>query len=192
MVLPILTYGQPVLRERGADVPGDSPELQELIDDMIETMHGAHGIGLAAPQIGHSLRLFVVDLSALAEDLEEEYGEVPDYATGPIAVINPEILPLEDAEKTDFEEGCLSIPDIREIVFRPDAVRLRYLDRDFVQQEVEAEGMLARVVQHEFDHINGVLFVDHISALRKRLIQRRLRTMARGEVEAEYPIAVAQ
>ena len=190
MVLPILTYGQPVLRQRAEDVPGDSPELQKLIDDMIDTMHGASGIGLAAPQIGTSMRLFVVDLSALAEDLEEEYGEVPEWATGPMAIINPEILPDTESEHVDFEEGCLSIPDIREVVIRPDLVLLRYLDRSFIEHSVDAEGMLARVVQHEFDHLNGVLFVDHISALRKRLLQRRLKAMARGEVEAEYPIEV--
>ncbi len=190
MVLPILTYGQPVLRQRAEDVPGDSPELQTLIDDMIDTMHGASGIGLAAPQIGTSMRLFVVDLSALAEDLEEEYGEVPEWATGPMAIINPEILPDTESEHVDFEEGCLSIPDIREVVIRPDLVLLRYLDRSFIEHSVDAEGMLARVVQHEFDHLNGVLFVDHISALRKRLLQRRLKAMARGEVEAEYPIEV--
>lgn len=189
MILPIYTYGQPVLRQRAAEIEGDSPELQALIDNMIETMRGATGLGLAAPQVGQALRLFVVDLSGLAEDLaEENEGVVPDYAMGPLVFINPEIVLDEDSERVDWEEGCLSIPDLRETVWRPDRLRVRYQDRAFETHEVVAEGSLARVIQHEFDHVDGVLFVDHISPLRKRLLQRRLKAMARGEVEAEYPI----
>ena len=189
MVLPIYTYGQPVLRAQAVDVEGDSPEFQRLVDDMVETMHGATGIGLAAPQVGEGLRLFVVDLSGLAEDLAEENGgEVPDYALGPIVFVNPEVVLDEDSDRVDAEEGCLSIPDLRESVWRPDRIRVRFFDRAFEPHTLEAEGMLARVIQHEFDHIDGVLFVDHLSPLRKRLLQRRLKAMARGEVEAEYPI----
>ena len=189
MVLPIYTYGQPVLRERAEPVDGDSPELQQLVDDMIETMHVATGIGLAAPQVGTPLRLFVVDLSGLADDLAEDNGgEVPDYATGPIAFLNPEIVLDEDSDRVDHEEGCLSIPDLREVVWRPDRIRIRYLDRTFAPRELEAEGTFSRVIQHEFDHIDGVLFVDHLSPIRRRLLQRRLRAMARGDVEADYPI----
>jgi len=189
MILPIYTYGQPVLREQAIDVEGDSPDLQALIDDMIETMHGATGLGLAAPQVGKALRLFVADLSGLAEDLAEENdGVVPDYAQGPLVFINPEVVLDEDSDRVDWEEGCLSIPDLRETVWRPDRIRIRYQDRDFSMHEREVDGSLARVIQHEYDHVEGVLFVDHISALRKRLLQRRLKAMARGEVEAEYPI----
>jgi peptide deformylase len=189
MVLPIYTYGQPVLRQRAEEIEADSPELQTLIDDMVETMHGATGIGLAAPQVGRALRLFVIDLSGLAEEIAEAYGgEVPDYAAGPLALLNPVVEPLADAERVDFEEGCLSIPDLREVVYRPDAVRVRFLDRAFAEQQIEAGGMLARVVQHELDHLDGVLFVERVSPLRRRLLQRRLRAMSRGEVEAEYPI----
>ncbi|MFN3597399.1 MAG: peptide deformylase [Rubricoccaceae bacterium] len=191
MILPIYTYGQPVLRARGAAIEADSPELQRLIDDMIETMHHAAGIGLAAPQIGQALRLFVVDLSGMAEDLAEELGHVPAYAQGPLVFINPEVTPLPESPRDEYEEGCLSIPDIREVVVRPERVRVRFLDRHFQPREIEAEGLLARVVQHENDHVNGVLFIDYLSPLRKRLLGRRLREMARGRVEADYPLAPA-
>ncbi len=189
MILPIQPYGSAALRETTVPVAEDSPELQRLLDDMVETMHGASGIGLAAPQVGRRERLFVVDLSAMAEELHEELGEVPPWARGPAAFINPELIEDEGAEACQVEEGCLSIPDVRESVERPERIRVRYLDRDFQPREVEAGGMLARVVQHEFDHLNGVLFVDHLSALKRRLLQRRLRAIARGEVEADYPMA---
>lgn len=197
MVLSIYTLGQPVLRQETVLVEADSPELQQLIDDMIETMHGASGIGLAAPQVGRTERLFVVDLSHLADDLMEDLGltdpaDLPTWARGPQAFINPEIEPVEPDVTSEFEEGCLSIPDLREDVTRPDSVRVRYLDRHLAEQEVLATGMLARVVQHENDHLDGVLFVDHLSPLKKRLLKRRLRRMAEGDVEADYPLAIPQ
>ena len=192
MVLPIYTYGQPVLRQRAEPVARDSPELQRLIDDMIETMIGATGVGLAAPQVGQSLRVFTVDLTPFIDDLTaEQDGELPSFALRPFAILNPVVEDLPDAEPEGYEEGCLSIPDVREMVVRPNRIRLRYLDRAFVPQEVVATGMFARVVQHELDHLDGVLFTDHLSALRRRLLQRRLRAMVRGDVEAEYPIAPA-
>lgn len=195
MVLPIYTYGQPVLRERAEPVDPfasdfDADAFRQLLDDMVETMHEASGIGLAAPQVGQSLRVFVIDLAPYAEDIAEDHdGMVPDWAQGPLALVNPEILPHPDAEDEAFEEGCLSIPELREEVIRPEAVNLRFLDAEtFEPVEMIANGMLARVVQHELDHLDGVLFVDHLSGLRKRMIRRRLRRMAEGEVEAEYPI----
>ena len=191
MILPIYTYGQPVLREPAAAVEGDSPELQALIDDMIETMHGADGVGLAAPQIGRSLRLFVIDVSGYADEIGEELGEVPSWAEGPLVVINPEITVPDDAEPSDFEEGCLSIPDVRETVSRPDRLTVRFLDRHFAPREIAAGEFFARVVLHENDHLDGVLFTDKLSALRKRLLGRRLRAMQRGDVEADYPLAPA-
>ena len=192
MVLPIYAYGQPVLRERAAEVEGDSPELQALIDDMIETMHAAHGVGLAAPQVGRGLRLFVADLSPYADDVAEDHGgEVPPWARGPLVLINP-VLELDEAsDKVDVEEGCLSIPDLREVVWRPDALVVRYLDRDFEPQELPAEGHLARVIQHEADHLDGVLYLDYLSPLRQRLLRRRLRAIARGEAEADYDLVFA-
>ena len=192
MILPIYAYGQPVLRERAAEVEADSPELQTLIDDMVETMHAASGVGLAAPQVGRSLRLFVADLSPYADELAEAGGgEVPAWARGPLVFINPELALDEGSGEVDMEEGCLSIPDLRETVWRPDGLTVRYLDRHFRPQELPAVGQLARVVQHEADHLDGVLYLDHLSPLRRRLLQRRLRAIARGEAEAEYELAFA-
>ena len=190
MVLPIYAYGQPVLRERAAEVEADSPELQALVDDMIETMGVARGAGLAAPQVGKALRLFVADLTSYADDLADENdGVVPDYATGPLVFINPELVVADDAPEVEMEEGCLSIPDLRESVWRPDELRIRFLDRHFEAQDWPVTGPLARVVQHEADHLDGVLYLDYLSPLRRRLLGRRLKAIARGDVEADYPMA---
>jgi peptide deformylase len=189
MILPIYPYGHPILREETEPIEADGPDLQRLIDDMIETMHAARGIGLAAPQVGRRERVFVVDLSAMAEDLHDELGEVPEWARGPLAFVNPEIVAEDEETVCDYEEGCLSIPDVREMVARPDHVRVRYRDRSLAEHEIDAVGMLARVVQHELDHLHGVLFIDHISQLRRKLIGRRLRAIARGEGDAEYLLA---
>lgn len=185
MVLPIHTYGDPVLRTEADPVEADSPELQAFIDDMIETMRGAQGIGLAAPQVGRSIRLFVVDLEPLADREEDESAEWPEQ---PMVFINPEIE-AETEEECAYEEGCLSIPDLREEVMRPEGVRVRFLDRAFREQTIDAYGILARVIQHEIDHLDGVLFVDLLTSFRRKLLQRRLREMSRGAVEAEYPLA---
>ena len=184
MVLPIRVYGDPVLRQPTVPVTEVTDGLRTLVADMIETMHGADGVGLAAPQVGRSERVFVADLTPYADRATDEM--VP---TGPMAFLNPELL-WESDEETDFEEGCLSIPDVRENVWRPERVRLRYRDLDFREHEVDLDGMLARVVQHEYDHLEGVLFLDHVSAFRRRMLQRRLRAMTRGEVSADYPIQV--
>jgi len=193
LILPIYAYGQPVLRERAREIEGDSPELQQLIDDMIETMHGAHGVGLAAPQVGRGLRLFVADLSPYADELADENGgEVPDYAREPLVFINPELVLDEEGDEVSAEEGCLSIPDLRETVWRPDALKVSYLDRHFVRHEMAVEGQFARVIQHEFDHLDGVLYLDHLSPLRRRLLQRRLKAIARGDAEADYPLAFVE
>jgi peptide deformylase len=188
MILPIRVYGDPALRVQADDVTEDAPELQQLIDDMIETMHGAAGIGLAAPQVGRTERLFVVDLSPLMDEMTpEERAALPPQ---PMVLINPEIV-AESEDETEFEEGCLSIPDVREIVVRPERIRIEYLDRHFEPQTLEVEALLARVIQHEYDHLEGVLFVDHISAFRRRLLRRRLREMAKGKVDADYPLATS-
>ena len=185
MILPIHVYGDPILRIQTQDVEADSEELQQLLEDMYETMRGASGIGLAAPQVGRTERLFMVDLSPLLADFEEE--ERLALPPQPMVFINPEIL-WESDEEMEFEEGCLSIPDLRENVIRPERIRIRYLDRHFDEQEVEVGSLLARVVQHEYDHLEGVLFIDLISPFRRSFIKRRLREMARGNVEADYPI----
>lgn len=165
---------------------GDSPELQTLIDNMLETMGVAKGIGLAAPQVGEALRLFVIDLRPLAADFEEEYGVVPEWAREPIVFINPEITEVSDEEST-FEEGCLSIPEIREEISRPESVEIEFLDRNFEKQKLVADDYLARVIQHEYDHIEGVLFLDYLSPLKRRLMQRRLRAISSGDIEVDYP-----
>lgn len=185
MILPIYVYGEPILREKTADVEKNTPDVQQLIDDMIETMYGASGIGLAAPQVGRRERIFVVDLTPFEEDLQKEGVALPPQ---PMVFVNPHVVE-EGEEDCEYEEGCLSIPDLREEVIRPDQVSMRYLDRDFEPHELNAVGLLARVVQHEYDHLEGVLFIDRISPLRRRLLRRRLREMAQGLVEADYPLA---
>lgn len=184
MVLPIYVYGAPVLREEADELIENTPELQQFVEDMFDTMHGAKGIGLAAPQVGRSLRLFVVDLTIMND--EDEASTWPDM---PMVFINPEIVEESEDEST-FEEGCLSIPDLREEVIRPTGVRIQYLDRSFTPQDLEATGMLARVIQHEYDHLDGVLFTDLITPFRRRMLKRRLRNMAKGDVKAEYELAL--
>lgn len=183
MILPIRIFGDPILRQRAPEIESDSEELQQLIDDMIETMQNAPGIGLAATQVGRHERVFVVDLSQ-----REGEDPVEDLPPQPMVFINPEIIEEGD-EDSEYDEGCLSIPDITETVVRPESVRVRYLDRDFQQREAYVSGILARVVQHELDHLDGVLFIDRISPLRRRLLKRRLKDMSRGRIEAEYPVA---
>lgn len=184
MVLPIYVYGESVLREEPLDIEENTEAMQTLIDDMIETMRGAAGLGLAAPQVGKLLRLFVIDLSPMINEAKEDGEALPPQ---PMVFINPEIV-WESDEEGEFEEGCLSIPDIRELVVRPNRILIRYLNREFEPAELEIGGMLARVIQHEYDHLEGILFVDHISPFRRRLLRRRLRDMTQGEVEAEYPV----
>jgi peptide deformylase len=189
MILPIYTLGQPILRERTEPIEADSPALQRLIDDMIETMHNAQGIGLAAPQVGRRERLFVVDLTGSADEVREAHGgALPWWADGPLALLNPEIVEADEQSAYEFEEGCLSIPGLSEYVTRPDRLRVRFLDRRFRPHELDAEDVLARVFQHELDHLDGILFVDHLSPLRKRLLRRRLQEMVEGRVEADYPV----
>jgi len=184
MVLPIYVYGHEALREETDPVEENTEELQSLIDDMIETMRNAAGIGLAAPQVGRTERVFVVDLTPMADEMAEAGEPLPPQ---PMVLINPQIV--EESDQTvDLEEGCLSIPEVREAVTRPERVRMRYLDRHFEEQEIEAGHMLSRVLQHERDHLDGVLFTDYLSSFRKRLLRRSLREMVNGEVEAEYPL----
>jgi peptide deformylase len=185
MILPIHTYGDPILREDTLDVTEKTPAFEALVADLIETMHHAEGIGLAAPQVGRRERVFVVDLSPVAEREEIDPATLPPQ---PMVFVNPEIV-WESEEEVGYEEGCLSIPDLREEVRRPEALGLRYQDADLQPHEIELSGFLARVVQHEYDHLEGVLFVDHLTPFRRRMLRRRLARMADGEVEADYPLA---
>lgn len=188
MVLPIYVYGTEALRAETEPVDENTEALQTLIDNMIETMYAASGIGLAAPQVGRTERLFVVDVTSMADEIEEDGESVPPQ---PMVFINPEVV-WESETEGEYEEGCLSIPDVREMVTRPERVSVRYRDRDFNEQVMEVGNMLARVIQHEYDHLDGVLFTDHLSAFRQRLLRRTLKRMARGDVEADYPLATRE
>lgn len=187
MILPIYTFGAQVLREMTRELEGDSDDLQQLIDDMFETMYNASGVGLAAPQVGRHERLFIVDPGSM---LDEDDEDQPDDLPGPMVFINPTVTLIEGGD-VEFEEGCLSIPEMRENVVRPEEIEVEFLDREMKPMRLVASGLLSRVIQHEFDHLNGVLFVDHLSPLKRRLLRRRLREMGRGEVTADYPILTA-
>jgi peptide deformylase len=177
MIYPIVAYGDPVLRKVAQDIQQESDtDLKKLVEDMFETMHASNGIGLAAPQIGLSLRLFVID----GKETEDE--EIQDFKQ---VFINAQIV-AEDGERWAFEEGCLSIPTIRENVMRPAKLLIRYYDLDWNLHEETYEGMKARVIQHEYDHIQGVLFIDHLSGLRKRLLKSKLTNISKGEVKVDY------
>lgn len=177
MIYPVVAYGDPILKKPAKEVEQDYPELQKLIDDMFETMYHANGVGIAAPQIGKGIRMFVVDGSAF-EDEE-------DMADFKHVYINPEILE-EDGEPWAYEEGCLSIPNIREDVNRPERIRIKYLDREWNVQEDVLYGLKARIVQHEYDHIEGILFTDHLGAFKKRLLKGKLSNISKGKVDVDY------
>lgn len=181
MIYPIVMYGDPVLRRKAQDIePGT--DLQQLIEAMFETMQAASGIGLAAPQIGKSIRLFVVDGTAL----EDEPG-MEDFRK---AFINPVILE-EIGTPWDFEEGCLSIPNIREKVSRKAELRIRYYNENWELKEEVYDGMKARIIQHEYDHIEGKMFVDYLTPLKKRLLKGKLADISKGKVDTEYRIVAA-
>lgn len=180
-ILPIVTYGDPVLRTKTRKVTENSDELQRLLDDMLETMYNAKGVGLAAPQIGEDLCLFVMDADPMYEE------EEPEKKMGPQVFINPEIVSSDD-EDVEHEEGCLSIPDIREAILRPGKIKVEYLDREFQPRKLEADGWLARVIEHETDHVNGVLFIDHIGSFRRRLLKGKLKEIEEGQIETAYPL----
>ena len=185
MILPIVAYGDPVLRKVGKDIDAEYPELEKLISNMWETMENAHGVGLAAPQIGRAIRLFVIDASPFAEDeelSEEDRTALKDFRH---VFINAKIIE-ETGDEWAFSEGCLSIPDIREDVFRKEIVKIEYLNESFEKQTMELKGLAARVFQHEYDHIEGVLFTDKLSSLKKRLLKKKLENISKGKVNSEY------
>ena len=185
MILPIVAYGDPVLRKVGVDISEDYPNLEQLIEDMKETMYNASGVGLAAPQIGRAIRLFVIDATPFAED-EELSQEERDYLSNFKKVfINAKIL-KEEGDEWPFSEGCLSIPKINEDVFRQETVTIEYLDENFEKHTEVIDGLAARVVQHEYDHIEGILFTDKISSLKKRLIKKKLENISNGKVQPDY------
>ncbi|CAA7386473.1 MULTISPECIES: peptide deformylase [Chryseobacterium] len=184
MILPIRAFGDPVLRKVAKEINKDYPELGELIDNMFETMYSANGIGLAAPQIGLDLRLFVIDVTPLAED--EDYADIKDeLAEFKKVFINAKILE-ESGEEWKFNEGCLSIPDVREDVKRKSTIVIEYYDENFVKHTETFSDIRARVIQHEYDHIEGILFTDHLSALKKKLVKGKLVKISQGDVSINY------
>jgi peptide deformylase len=179
MILPIYTYGQPILRKVAQDIDKDYPELQKLITNMWETLAESEGIGLAAPQVGLAIRLVVIDLDILKEDF-------PEYENFHKVFINAHIEEFDDSETDTSEEGCLSVPTIHEKVIRPTRIRVKYMDENFVEHEEWVDGYLARVMQHEFDHLEGQMFIDRVSPLRKQLIKSKLRALLQGRFRCGY------
>lgn len=184
MILPVVAYGDPLLKKEAEEIDKSYPDLKKLIDDMFETMYQASGVGLAAPQIGRGIRLFIVDGTSFAEDAETD-PKAAGMADFKKVFINP-IIEEEQGEEWGFTEGCLSIPTIREEVFRKEKVTISYYDENWDFKEEVFEGYKARIVQHEYDHIEGVLFTDHLSPLKKRLLTKRLANISKGDVEADY------
>jgi peptide deformylase len=185
MILPIVAYGDPVLKRKAVPISEDYEDLEQLIESMWETMYHAHGVGLAAPQIGKSIRLFVIDGSPFADDEDATPSDQLVLKSFKKVFINAEMI-AEEGDDFSFTEGCLSIPDIREDVTRPSVIRLRYLDENFKERVEEFSGLAARIIQHEYDHIEGVLFTDKLSPLKKRLIKGRLDKISKGMVESDY------
>ncbi len=180
MVLPIYLYGQPALRRETEEIDNTYPELKQLIADMWETLAQAEGVGLAAPQVGRSIRLFIVDGTELAED----YPECKDFKK---VFINPEIVE-ESEEECAYSEGCLSLPGISETVVRPTTITINYLDENFEEHEETYSGFAARIIQHEYDHLEAHVFTDRISPLRRQFVKNKLANIAKGKVAARYRI----
>lgn len=185
MIIPIVAYGDPVLRKVAKDITSEYPKLDELISNMWDTMYNAHGVGLAAPQIGLPIRLFLVDTSPFSDD-EELTEEEQNALSGFKKVFVNAKIEEEVGDEWDFNEGCLSIPDIREDVKRKPEITVSYLDENFKEHTETYNGLLARVIQHEYDHIEGVLFTDKLSSLKKRLLKNRLDKISKGKINVDY------
>jgi len=183
MVLPVYVYGMSVLRKIAPEIPEDFKELEQLVEDLFDTMHASDGVGLAAPQVGKSFRIFVVDTTPMAENNDNE-PELKDFRK---VFINPYILE-ESGDTWAFEEGCLSLPNIREEVSRPENVKIEYYDDNWVLHEEEYDGIRARVIQHEYDHLDGKLFTDKVSPIKRKLLAPRLKSVSRGRVDCDYKI----
>ena len=185
MILPIYIYGQPVLRKESADIEKDYPNLKELLANMFETMEEANGVGLAAPQIGLNIRVVVIDLDVLSEDF-------PEYKGFKKGFINPHIIEYDETNTESLEEGCLSLPGIQEKVTRPTRIHVQYLDEDLNEHDEWVEGYLARVMQHEYDHLDAKMFIDRISPLRKQLIKSKLKALLQGRYRCSYRTKAAR
>jgi peptide deformylase len=187
MIYPIVAYGDPILRKPTRFITKGELDLTKLSADMFETMYSANGVGLAAPQIGMNIRMFVVDGTPFSEKDEDDEDDEPDLSLVGFkkAFINPEVIE-ESGEEWAFEEGCLSIPGIRGDVYRPETVRIRYRDAEWNEYEEEYSGMAARIIQHEYDHLLGKLFVDYLPTLKKQFIKKKLTDISKGNVDADY------
>lgn len=186
MILPIVAYGLPVLRKVADDITKDYPGLEKLIADMWETMYASNGVGLAAPQINKPIRLFVVDSAQIFESQEEdEKGEYPDEPGIRETFINAKITTYEGEEWT-YSEGCLSIPKVREDVYRPSTITMEYLDVNFQPQVKTFNGLTARIIQHEYDHIEGKLFIDYLKPLKRKLLKGKLDDISKGKIRVDY------
>jgi peptide deformylase len=185
MILPIVGYGDPVLRKMGEEITAEHPNLPEIIANMYETMYNACGVGLAAPQVGLSLRLFVIDTAPFSDDEELPLEEQQQLKGFKRTFINAKML-NEEGELWSFNEGCLSIPDVREDVYRNEKITIEYYDESFVLQTEVFDGLVARVIQHEYDHIEGILFTDLISSLKKKLIKKKLQNIMDGKSRPDY------
>jgi peptide deformylase len=185
MLLPIIAYGHPVLKRKAEVINKDYPKLLELINDMFETMYNANGVGIAAPQIGLSIRIFIVDTNPFSEDeslSDEDRSELKSFKK---IFINPKILD-QNGDEWSFEEGCLSIPHIRESVFRQESIKIQYFDENFTKHIESYNGLLARVIQHEYDHIEGILFTDKLSSFKKQLLKKKLLKISSGKLSFDY------
>ncbi|MCH5228810.1 MAG: peptide deformylase [Muribaculaceae bacterium] len=181
MIYPIYLYGHPVLRKKSEEIKADFPELKKLVDDMFETMYNSDGVGLAAPQIGKSIRLIVIDGNVLAE----KFPECKDLK---LTLVNPQLEVIEDEEPVIREEGCLSLPGLSESVKRHEHVKLSWLDTDFTPHSAEFKGFASRIIQHEFDHLEGEVYTDHVSPIRKQLIKSKLNNISKGKVNCDYKV----
>lgn len=194
MIYPIVAFGDPVLKARAKDIAADMPaaDLKQIVQDMYDTMYHAHGVGLAAPQVAKGIRLFVIDSAPMIDTEDEETGEpLPDAEKAVKRVfINPQMV-SETGEEWGFEEGCLSIPGVREMVYRHETIVIRYEDEQRQTHEETFSGMTARVIQHEYDHLEGVLFTDKISGFKKQLIKGKLSRISKGDVSADYRMRFA-
>lgn len=185
MILPIVAYGDPVLKKKAKEIDKDYPKLTELIENMYETMYGAYGVGLAAPQIGLPIRLFLVDTEPFADDENLSENEREQLKNFKKTFINAQIIE-EEGDEWAFNEGCLSIPDVREDVFRQPKIKIQYQDENFDTYVEEYDGLIARVIQHEYDHIEGILFTDKLSSFKKRLIKGKLTNISKGKIKIDY------
>lgn len=185
MILPIYGYGEPVLRKVGEDISADYPNLKEIIQNMYETMYNAYGVGLAAPQVGMAIRLFVIDTEPFCDSENITNEEQEKLRLFKQTFINAKIL-KEEGEEWGFNEGCLSIPDVREDVYRKEQITIEYYDENFNKKTEVYDGLIARVIQHEYDHIEGILFTDKIAMLKKTLIKKKLQNIMDGKARPDY------